>query len=256
MTYDHDPWGGLLRQIGEAADHALCDLWSSVQRNFNFFDLEQDFWEVFRRCRPFTFSTVERMYALYQATRHVVEKGIPGALVECGVFRGGSCMVVAHTLLSLGEEERPIYLYDTFEGMTPPGAQDRAGPRPAGVLHPGVGTPFNQEAWAPLEEVRRNVFGTGYPPDRFVFVRGPVEKTIPRTAPEEIALLRLDTDWYESTYHELRHLFPRLSPGGVLILDDYGLLQGCRQAVDRYLAETGAQLLLGRIDFAARYSIK
>ena len=77
---------------------------------------------------------------------------------------------------------------------------------------------------------------TGYPPDRVRYVKGPVERTIPDRLPGgPIALLRLDTDWYESTRHELLHLFPLLSPGGVLIIDDYGHWSGARKAVDEYL---------------------
>ena len=83
-----------------------------------------------------------------------------------------------------------------------------------------------------------------------------MEQTIPATVPERIALLRLDTDWFDSTYHELVHLYPRLVPGGVLIIDDYGHWQGCRQAVDQYLAENNIHLLLNRIDYTGRMAIK
>jgi len=69
-------------------------------------------------------------------------------------------------------------------------------------------------------------------------------------------VLRLDTDWYESTYHELKHLFPRLSPGGVLIVDDYGSFQGARRATDQYLRESGARILLTRIDYTGRLGVK
>ena len=81
--------------------------------------------------------------------------------------------------------------------------------------------------------------GTGYPPERIHFVRGPVEETLPAGAPDEIALLRLDTDWYESTRHELEHLYPRLAAGGVLLVDDYGHWEGARKAVDEYFADHG-----------------
>ena len=89
---------------------------------------------------------------------------------------------------------------------------------------------FNEEG------VRELLIGTGYPEEQLHFVRGPVEQTIPDEAPEHLALLRLDTDWYESTRHELEHLFPRLVPGGVLILDDYGHWDGARKAVDEFFA--------------------
>ena len=97
---------------------------------------------------------------------------------------------------------------------------------------------------------------SGYPSEKLHFVRGPVEETIPDCVPEQIALLRLDTDWYESTKHELLHLFPRLQPGGVLIVDDYGHWQGAQRAVDEYFGTEHPPLFLSRIDYAARIAIK
>ena len=88
------------------------------------------------------------------------------------------------------------------------------------------------------------------------FVQGRVENTLPAAAPPEIAVLRLDTDWYESTRHELEHLYPRLVDGGVLIVDDYGYWQGARQAVDEYFGETGEAILLNRIDDTGRIAVK
>jgi len=111
-------------------------------------------------------------------------------------------------------------------------------------------------ASASLDEVKRNVLGTGYDSDRVRFVEGLVEDTIPEQAPREIAVLRLDTDWYESTRHELVHLYPRLSSGGVLILDDYGCWLGARQAVDEYIEANAVRLLLTRIDSSGRLAVK
>jgi len=96
----------------------------------------------------------------------------------------------------------------------------------------------------------------GYPEQQIHFVEGLVEETLPAEAPEEIALLRLDTDWYSSTKHELEQLYPRLAPGGVLILDDYGHWQGARRAVDEYFAENQITLLLNRVDSTARIGVK
>jgi hypothetical protein len=104
--------------------------------------------------------------------------------------------------------------------------------------------------------VQRNLAGTGYDLASVKFIKGKVEETIPAHAPARIALLRLDTDWYESTRHELAHLFPRLVPGGVLILDDYGHWQGSRRAVDEYMAEHGIPILLNRVDYTARIAVK
>jgi hypothetical protein len=114
----------------------------------------------------------------------------------------------------------------------------------------------NVWAIAPLEQVKRAVLGVGYDPSKIRFVPGRVEETVPREAPSTISLLRLDTDWYESTWHELVHLFPRLSPGGVLIIDDYGHWQGARKATDQYLAQNRIKLLLNRIDYTGRIGVK
>lgn len=105
-------------------------------------------------------------------------------------------------------------------------------------------------------EVERAVYGTGYDREKFHFISGAVEETIPEQSPKEIALLRLDTDWYESTSHELKHLFPRLTVGGVLIVDDYGHWQGARQAVDEYVADNHVRIFLNRIDYTGRIGIK
>jgi O-methyltransferase len=105
-------------------------------------------------------------------------------------------------------------------------------------------------------QVRKNMSSTGYPPDRIHYVAGMVEETIPRSAPESISILRLDTDWYESTKHELIHLYPRLSRGGVLIIDDYAAFRGARKAVDEFIRENQLCLLLNRIDSDARIAVK
>jgi O-methyltransferase len=201
--------------------------------------------ELVNFVRPYTMTSPERIYALAQAVRYVVRHKIPGDVVECGVWRGGSMMAVARLLLQLGETDRHLYLFDTFEGMTAPTEKD---------LHysgiPAAEFWKKQEKWchSPIDEVRHNLLQTDYDPDRVHFIKGRVEETIPEKSPEQISLLRLDTDWYESTRHELVHLFPRLCPGGVLLLDDYGWWRGARQATDEYIEKHDARLLLNRID--------
>jgi hypothetical protein len=154
----------------------------------------------------------------------------------------------------LGVHDRDIYLFDTFEGMTEPSAVDVGtdGER-ATERYDAHGFDFTI---APVDFVRQTIAQSSYPQDRLRFVAGRVEDTVPAEAPDEIALLRLDTDWYASTKHELEHLYPRLSTGGVLIIDDYGHYEGARKATDEYFAETHAQLLLGRIDYTARIVVK
>lgn len=205
----------------------------------------------------FTMTSPERIAALVEAVRYVSRHAIPGDIVECGVWRGGSMMAVARTLLEL-DDLRSLHLFDTFAGMPPPGDvdRDRSGAAAADLM--AMSDRETSSVWArsPLDEVRRNLAVTGYPQDRVRFVVGRVEETVPERAPASIAILRLDTDWYESTRHELVHLFPRLSVGGVLIIDDYGHWEGARKAVDEYLAETGARLLLNRIDATGRIAVK
>jgi O-methyltransferase len=213
--------------------------------------------ELYRRVGAYTMTTPPRIYALVRATEYVAARGIPGAFVECGVWRGGSMMAVALTLARVGVTDRDLYLFDTFSGMTPPTDEDvrRTGERAADLLDAQA---RDADVWAiaSLDDVRDAMLSVGYPEERIHFVQGPVEETLPGHAPEQIALLRLDTDWYASTKHELVHLYPRLQNGGVLLLDDYGYWQGARQAVDEYVDENGVQLLLNRIDHTARVAVK
>lgn len=213
--------------------------------------------ELCRRVAPYTMTTPPRIYALAHAVEYVAARPVEGAIVECGVWRGGSMMAVAITLLRLGITDRDLYLFDTFAGMTEPGDEDVriAGERAADLLEQ---SDRDSDIWAiaPLEDVRDAVLGIGYPEDRIHFVQGRVEDTLPQHAPDRIALLRLDTDWYASTKHELVHLYPRLAREGVLIVDDYGYWQGSRQAVDEYVRENDLPLLLNRIDHTARIALK
>lgn len=221
-------------------------------------DFDEHVAATVRMVRPFTMTSPERVHALVQAVEYVVRNDIPGDFVECGVWRGGSMMAVATTLLRLGVRDRRLHLFDTFDGMPPPSEEDRnlRGQAAADLL----ATSERGTAWvwavAQLDEVRQNMRATGYPEALISCIQGKVEETIPRDAPERIAVLRLDTDWYESTKHEMTHLFPRLAPGGVLIVDDYGHWQGARRAVDEFIEEHGVRCLLCRIDYTGRIAVK
>lgn len=223
----------------------------------NLSQIDSDIQRLFAAVQPYTMTSPERIESLVNAVRYVVTHEIPGDIVECGVWRGGSMMAVAHVLRSLGAQ-RTIHLFDTFEGMPPPSAHDSDlhGRQASELLATADKRTADIWAYSPLEEVRANMSTTGYDPARLQFVVGRVEDTIPQRAPERISLLRLDTDWYESTLHEMQHLFPRLSTGGVLIIDDYGHWQGAKRAVDEYLATSRAKLLLHRIDYTGRIAVK
>jgi hypothetical protein len=211
-----------------------------------------------RRVRPFTMTSAERVAALCQAIAYLERAAIQGAVVECGVWRGGSMMAAALALLRLGSTTRPLYLFDTFQGMTPPAEIDRdwRGQSARALLEGPSSTAQHFRACCSLYETRDALAQTGYPWEKLIFIAGRVEDTLPREAPERIALLRLDTDWYESTYHELETLYPRLADGGVVLIDDYGYWQGARQAVDDYFARRGEAVELHPIDFTGRLLIK
>lgn len=200
---------------------------------------------IIRRVKPRTMTGHQKLIGLVLATRYIAQHGISGAVVECGVWRGGSMQAVALTLQEQGTTDRELHLFDTFDGMPPPTAEDRR--------HDGLSAKELLEthdrsspiwAIATLDDVQTAMDEVGYPSELIHFHQGRVEATIPGQAPQQIAILRLDTDWYASTRHELAYLYDRLSPGGVLIIDDYGHWQGARQAVDEFLADTGAPLLL------------
>jgi len=221
-------------------------------------DKDEIFRRIYDRCKKYTMTSKERMYALYKSVEYIIKNNILGDFVECGVWRGGSTMLIAYTLLELNITNRKIYLYDTFEGMTRPTDSDHRVAnnkvRASDKWKKEQKKDHNNWCYASLSEVKNNMGLTKYPRNNIVFTKGKVEETIPKTIPSKIAILRLDTDWYESTKHELIHLFPILLQNGVLIIDDYGYWAGSKKAVDEYFSN--GQILLNRIDNTGRIGIK
>ena len=219
------------------------------------------FMQVFPKIAPYTMTVergIEAPYQLYKAIQYIVQNGVPGDIVECGVWRGGSVMLIAMALQRFGDTGRKIYLYDTFEGMTRPEDRDTDwdGRNYQKTWDEARSKNQSMGFGGTVDDVRANVLATGYPAENLVFVKGPVEQTIPGVIPGEAAMLRLDTDWYESTKAELEILYPKLVPGGVCILDDYGHWQGARKAADDYFEQLGARPLLMPIDFSGRIFTK
>jgi len=177
---------------------------------------------------PYTLTSPERIFSLIEAVTHVARQNIPGAIVECGVWRGGSMMATALTLRSMNRSDRDLYLFDTFEGMTRPQDVDIHASGQAAMMEfveEQRGEDSSAVCYASLDEVKSAMARTGYDPARVHFIRGKVEETIPSQAPESIALLRLDTDWYESTRHELDEFLANHAPGLFLSrIDDTGRL--------------------------------
>lgn len=216
------------------------------------------FGELLHRVREYSMTSVANLYAAFDMSRHLAVNGIEGDIVECGVWRGGMCMMIALTLARHEEPHRALWMYDTYTGMTEPTGADR---RHDGVPASDMWVPADDgdgSTWWPasIDEVQQNMAATGYPAQLLHLVKGRVEDTIPRTSPTTVAMLRLDTDWYDSTFHELVHLYPLLVPGGALIIDDYGWWRGSKQAVDDYFDRAGSRPFLSRIDAAgARLAI-
>lgn len=242
----------VMRQCGYRL--AACQKENGFPRDF-----DAEIVSIAEAVRHHTKTTPERLDALVQSIRHIVAHNIPGDIVECGVWRGGSMMAVAKTLLALNDTSRTLYLFDTFEGMPEPTEHDVSQSGASALTKFARRARNNQSSdwcFASLQDVQAGMASTGYPADKVRFVKGMVEDTLPAQAPERVAVLRLDTDWYESTRHELEQLYPRLAEGGMLIVDDYADWLGAKKAVDEYLAEHSPALFLHRIDDSARMAVK
>lgn len=221
-------------------------------------DIQSSEWEIINEVSKFTLTNPERIVSLIRAIEHVEKSIIEGAIVECGVWKGGSIMAVLKSLKKLNSLNREIYLYDTFEGMSEPSFKDESYKGESASKAYETKNEFWKriECFSTLEEVQFNIKSIGYPNEKIQFIKGKVEDTIPRIIPKKISILRLDTDWYESTLHELEYLFPKLVKGGIIIIDDYGHWKGCKKAVDEYFEKNGIELFLNRIDYTCRMGIK
>ena len=217
--------------------------------------------ELISFVRGMTMTSMERLISLSRAVDHIVQNKIQGDIVECGVWRGGSMMLMAKKLLQAKDQSRQLFLFDTYEGMAQPGEKDVSAvdnSKAGDIWEQTDKVGDNNSTWcySALDEVKENLQKTGYNPEKMTFVKGKVEDTLPHPAVGPIALLRLDTDWYESTKHELETLYDKLVPGGVLIIDDYGHWTGSKMAVDEFIAKRKLNLFLHRIDYTARLAIK
>jgi hypothetical protein len=245
----------LVNNFLAAFDLKLIYVGKKDERYVDFDDLHRIIWE---EVKTNTMTSKERIFGLIEAVKYVTKHKIEGAIVECGVWRGGSMMAVAKTLNSVKDVNRQLYLYDTYDGMSEPTSDDATftGKSAKALMIKSDKASSDVWAYSALDTVQQGMNSTGYPVNNIHYIQGKVEDTIPGNVPDKIALLRLDTDWYESTKHELIHLFPKLQKGGVLIIDDYGFWKGSRKATDEYIAETNTQILLCRMDSTGRIAIK
>ncbi len=237
----------------------FTDLRSELLNAYKWNHLYSDFTdaeiEIINKVRKFTLTSPERIVSLINAVKYIIENKIPGDFVECGVWKGGSMMVVALTLSDLGVSDRNLYLYDTYDGMSAPTDDDVSYNNVTAEAQLSVvekSNDYNIWCYSALDEVQINMNTAKYEKTKIHYVKGKVEDTIPVNIPSKIALLRLDTDWYESTYHELVHLYPLLVKQGILIIDDYGHWNGSRKATDQFFKENNEYPFFNRVDYTGR----
>jgi O-methyltransferase len=215
----------------------------------HFADIQDDlFWSVFEKFKPFTLVGAKRFYDVYYHVRRIAYAGIPGDFIECGVFLGGLMAGAAEFANHLGISNRTFYLFDSFTGFPSavPAEKDYLGN-------------IVMQTWAPENfkgAVERTLALSKSGNNSFRLIEGYVEDTLKNPPVAQIAMLRLDTDYYESTRVELEVLYPRLSVGGALIVDDYGHFDGVRRATDEFLAKQESQCVLHRVDYTGRSGIK
>lgn len=207
---------------------------------------EPVFWEVYERSKPYSLLSIEAFYSLFTSTEYVARAGVPGDFVECGVYLGGSVLALSEFAAHHGIRDRGVHLFDTFDGFPqdlPPEKDYKGDPSPLRRV-------------PNFHETTRAVVGrSAYPQHLFHWIEGDVRETLPTHTPDRIAILRLDTDDYTSTRAELEWLYPRLVPGGVLILDDYGYFEGARRATEEFFADK-PRPCLQRVSLSVRICVK
>ena len=187
---------------------------------------------------------VERLRNIQNCVEDVIHSGVPGDLIETGVWRGGAAILMRAVLKAYDISDRTVWVADSFRGLPPPDAERY--PADAGAnLHEF------EELAVPLEEVRDNFDRYGLLDDRVEFLEGWFRDTLPTAPIEQLAVMRLDGDYYESTWDALSSLYPKLSSGGYVIIDDYQLIDACRAAVDDFRRENTITDELETVDWNA-----
>jgi O-methyltransferase len=202
-----------------------------------------------------------------EAIIYCEENNIDGDYVECGVYTGNHPALACKTILENNFQFRNIYLYDTFTGLTKPGDLDNTLDGGAYQLSSAdtLKTWLNHKSnygnnWCEesLEKVTEKMNETGYPTDKIIYVSGDVRETllITKNLPDKISVLRLDTDWYDSTKIELEVLYEKLSDGGVIIIDDYFHWNGQQIAVNEFMEKNSIKREVIRFNNHIGYFIK
>jgi O-methyltransferase len=205
--------------------------------------------------RPYTMVGLPRLMNALALAHRVESEAITGAIVECGVYKGGCIGLMAKASSNSGST-RKIWLFDSFEGLPEPTAED--GLKAFEYAHRRAGGQLASidRCFGPLQEVEELLFQRlRLPRERTIIRKGWFQETVPAAGEEigAIALLRLDGDWYESTRVCLENLYDRVVRGGFVIIDDYGYWEGCRRATDEFIAKRGITVDLCGIDDSGVY---
>jgi O-methyltransferase len=189
---------------------------------------------------------LKRMDNIQACVTDVIRRGVPGDLIETGVWRGGAVIFMRAILRAYGDTSRTVWCADSFEGLPPPNAE----------LYPAdAGDPHHtfEPLAVGLEQVKANFARYGLLDERVRFLRGWFKDTLPTAPIEKLAVARLDGDMYESTMDALKALYPRLSVGGYLIVDDYGVVPACAKAIEDYRREHGITEPIQQVDWSGVY---
>ena len=203
--------------------------------------------------RALSMLPARRLQHVRECARTLFEEGVPGDFMETGVWRGGATILMRALFEAWGEAERRVFAADSFQGLPRPDAERF--PLEARAHDSRTMVEEYQHFAVSADEVRANFARFDLLDERVVFLEGWFEATLPAAPVEELALLRLDGDYFESTRCALEHLYPKLVPGGFLLIDDYGedSWTYCRRAVDEYRAEHGIEEPLQQVDSKCFY---
>lgn len=232
--------------------------WLSKKENF-IAEISKKESEIVQSIEPYTMTSKSNSWAIIQAIKHIKKNNIQGELVECGVYKGGN-IILFKIICDELKINKKIFAYDTFSGMSEPSHNDKD-LKNIDAKYIFEKYKSKNDAWcfADLNDVKSNItkFNLDVSKD-FYFIKGKVEDTlkVKSNIPEKISLLRLDTDFYESTKIELEILYPKLEKGGVLIIDDYGHWKGSKKAVDEYFDIENNFTWMHRINYTSRLLIK
>lgn len=222
-------------------------------------ELKKNEEELINIAKKYSMTSVESIWCLIKSIEYLIKKKIKGDFVECGVWRGGNLILLQKMLKRLKNKKTTIYGYDTFTGLTTPSAIDKPHHSKYNSLKIWKKRKKKDHVnwcYSGINSVKKNILSTLGSNNNIKLIQGKVEDTLLQKSqlPKKIALLRLDTDWYKSTKTELEILYPLLSKGGVLIIDDYGHWKGARKAVDEYFKNQ--KVFMHRIDYSCRLIIK